>query len=219
MLPGTRPLIIAGAATKDLGLYLLRDWKLDESWVPAATGGLFLLPYLVSIWVLHRLPAPDASDEAARTVRANLDAAGRRAFLARVGGGFALLVLAYFLLTAYRDFRDHYGREILKGLGHEGYSGIFVRTAAAIASCSSRAPKIMLTRGKSPVPGATCSRRVSRRKPRKTSTATPQQRRKEITDRMNGNIAILWATTRWTERSPGVHCQSQGPIKQRVILP
>src|SRR4029450_6564136 len=54
----------------------------------------------------------------------------------------------------------------------------------------------MLTRGKSPVPGATCSRRVSRRKPRKTSTATPQQRRKETTDRMKGNITILSATTR-----------------------
>lgn len=121
-------IIIAGAATKDAAMYLLTDWKLAEPWIPAATGGLFLLPYLLSVWMLDRVPPPDARDEHARTARASLDAAGRRAFLARVGVGFFLLVLAYFLMTAYRDFRDHYGREILKGLGHEGQAGIFVRT-------------------------------------------------------------------------------------------
>jgi hypothetical protein len=64
----------------------------------------------------------------ARSARPNLDAAGRRAFLLRVGFGFFLLLFAYFLLTAYRDFRDHYGREILLALGHSGSPGIFVRT-------------------------------------------------------------------------------------------
>src|SRR4029450_2419044 len=87
----------------------------------------------------------------------------------------------------------------------------------------------MLTRGKSPVPGTTCSRRVSRRKPRKTSTATPQQRRKETTDRMKGNITILSVTTRRLDAHdpcapstrtatflPSGHCQA---ICQMIQLP
>jgi hypothetical protein len=126
MLSGS--FVIAGAATKDFGLYLLTARGVSEEWVPAAAGATFLVPYLVAVFLLHRLPPPSSADEAARTARPNLDAAGRRAFLLRVGAGFFLLLLAYFLLTAYRDFRDHYGREILQALGHAGSPGIFVRT-------------------------------------------------------------------------------------------
>lgn len=120
--------VIAGAATKDFGLYLLTAHGVPEAWIPATAGAVFLIPYLVATQLLHWLPPPDDGDEAARSARPNLDAAGRRAFLLRVGAGFFLLLLAYFLLTAYRDFRDHYGREILKAMGHTGGAGIFVRT-------------------------------------------------------------------------------------------
>lgn len=120
--------VIAGAATKDVGLYLLTDQHVAEVWVPAVAGAAFLLPYLIATQLLHRLPPPDATDEAARTARPNLDAAGRRAFLVRVGAGFFLVIFAYFLLTAYRDFRDHYGREILQAMGQGGSPGVFVRT-------------------------------------------------------------------------------------------
>lgn len=120
--------VIAGAATKDFGLYLLTAFEVPEVWIPAAAGAVFLIPYLGATQLLHQLPPPDAGDEAARSARPNLDAVGRRAFLLRVGTGFFLLLLAYFLLTAYRDFRDHYGREILKAMGHGGDPGIFIRT-------------------------------------------------------------------------------------------
>ncbi|MBN9119973.1 MAG: hypothetical protein J0I06_12560 [Planctomycetes bacterium] len=126
MLSGS--FVIAGAATKDFGLYLLTARGVPEVWVPAAAGVVFLVPYLAAGRLLRSLPPPTAADEAARSARPDLDAAGRRAFLARVGAGFFLLLFAYFLLTAYRDFRDHYGREILQAMGHGGAPGIFVRT-------------------------------------------------------------------------------------------
>jgi hypothetical protein len=126
MLSGS--FVIAGAATKDFGLYLLTGATLPEEWVPAVAGAVFLVPYLTAVLLLRYLPAPSAADVAVRSGRPDLDAAGRRAFLVRVGAGFALLVLAYFLLTAYRDFRDHYGRELLLAMGHAGSPGIFVRT-------------------------------------------------------------------------------------------
>jgi hypothetical protein len=120
--------VIAGAATKDVGLYLLTARGVPEVWVPTVAGAAFLVPYLIATQLLHQLPPPGAADETARTARPNLDASGRRAFLARVGAGFFLVVFAYFLLTAYRDFRDHYGREILQAMGEAGSPGVFVRT-------------------------------------------------------------------------------------------
>ena len=120
--------VIAGAVTKDFGLYLLNERGIPEVWVPAVAGAVFLVPYLVAVLLLRRLPRRALADAAVRSVRTNLDAAGRRAFLLRVGAGFALLLAAYFLLTAYRDFRDHYGRELLQAMGYSGAPGNFVRT-------------------------------------------------------------------------------------------
>lgn len=126
MLSGS--FVIAGAATKDAGLYLLTVRGVPEEWVPAVAGALFLGPYLIAARLLHVLPPPGVADEAARSARPNLDAAGRRAFLARVGVGLFLVIFAYFLLTAYRDFRDHYGRELLQAMGQGAAPGVFVRT-------------------------------------------------------------------------------------------
>ena len=126
MLSGS--FVIAGAATKDFGMYLFAVRGVAELWVPALAGAVFLVPYLVSALLLHALPVPSAHDELARSARPSLNAAGRRAFLARIGTGFVFLVVAYFLLTAYRDFRDHYGREILQAMGYERSPGVFVRT-------------------------------------------------------------------------------------------
>jgi hypothetical protein len=119
--------IIAGAAVKDVGLYLMTDWGYGEDWMPAATGALFLAPYLLAVWLLDRLPPPGAADIASRTERVPMGADRRREFLRHVGAGFVLLLVAYFFLTAYRDFRDHYGREIFRSLGYDGRPGIFTR--------------------------------------------------------------------------------------------
>ena len=34
----------------------------NEWWMPAATGALFLLPFLASVWLLERLPRPAPED-------------------------------------------------------------------------------------------------------------------------------------------------------------
>ena len=134
--------ILAGAVAKDVGLALLTGGGLSEEWMPAAAGALFLGPYLLAVRLLDRVPPPSAADVAARAPRADMTAADRRAFLRRVGPGLFLLFAAYLLLTAYRDFRDHYGREIFIGLGYPSAAGLFtwadrwalVGTLAALAA-------------------------------------------------------------------------------------
>lgn len=121
--------IIAGAMTRDIGQELvMRRWGAPEAWMPAATGALFFLPFVLAVFMLNMLPPPSARDVAARSARATMDGKLRRAFLAHFGIGFGMLLAAYFFLTAFRDFRDHYQKELLVLLGLGEVRAIFTQT-------------------------------------------------------------------------------------------
>jgi hypothetical protein len=119
--------ILSSGVVKDVGRELLRA-GVSEWWMPALAGLLFLPAFLLAVWLLNRLPAPGAADVAARSVRTPMDRAQRRAFLLACGAGLAPLLVAYFLLTAYRDFRDHYGREVFRALGYDDTPAVFSRS-------------------------------------------------------------------------------------------
>jgi len=92
--------------------------RVSESWMPAIMGFHFLPLFLFAVWMLNQLPRPSESDVAARSKRQTMTAADRLAFIRQFLLGLALLCLAYFFLTAYRDFRDNYQVEIFDGLGY-----------------------------------------------------------------------------------------------------
>src|SRR5437016_9474650 len=92
--------------------------KVSESWMPASMGFHFLPLFLIAVWMLNQLPRPTESDIAARSERQTMTGADRLAFLRQFMLGLVLLCVAYFFLTAYRDFRDNYQVEIFDGLGY-----------------------------------------------------------------------------------------------------
>jgi Family of unknown function (DUF5690) len=128
--------IVASGVVKDVGRFLLRglgSWSVDEWWMPAATGALFLVPFLASVWLLEQLPRPSDEDVLARAAREPMDSTQRWAFVKRFWPGLALLLVVYLFLTAFRDFRDNYGVEIFRALGHAGHPAIFTRTEIPVA--------------------------------------------------------------------------------------
>jgi hypothetical protein len=62
-----------------------------------------------------------------------MDSQGRWGFLREFSLGIFLLSGMYFFLTAYRDYRDNYGVEILGELGLGERAGIFTQTEVPIA--------------------------------------------------------------------------------------
>ncbi len=78
------------------------------------------------------MPPPNAVDEAARVRRAPMGGAARASFLA-YGIGFGLLVLAYVLTTAIRDFRDNFAAEIWTGLGYGNAAAMFTASELPVA--------------------------------------------------------------------------------------
>ncbi len=92
--------------------------KVSEGWMPATIGLHFLPVFLVAVWMLNQLPRPNDADVTARSKRQTMSGADRLAFIRQFLPGLALLCIAYFFLTAYRDFRDNYQVEIFDGLGY-----------------------------------------------------------------------------------------------------
>jgi hypothetical protein len=125
--------ILSSGVVKTVGSWLVHSVHVDRLWMPAAAGALFFPLLFASVWVLGQIPPPDAKDEAERVRRAPMTGKERSAFLKAYAPGLVLLVLAYVLLTAFRDFRDNFAAEIWTGLGYGGEAGIFSASELPVA--------------------------------------------------------------------------------------
>lgn len=124
--------IIASGVVKDIGRALMGAGT-SESWMPFAVGMIFLVPFALAVWLLEQLPPPSAEDVDARVERRPMSNGERRAFFRRYASGLVSLFAVYFLLTAYRDFRDNYGVEIFATLGYAEEPAIFTQTELPVA--------------------------------------------------------------------------------------
>ena len=124
--------VVASGAVKSVGRMLL-DSGIDESWMPSATGALALPLFLGAVYGLSQLPPPSAEDIAARTEREPMSRTERRAFVRAYLPGLIALVVAYFLLTGYRDFRDNFAAEIWADVGLGDRASLFTLTEIPIA--------------------------------------------------------------------------------------
>lgn len=126
--------ILSSGVVKSVGKWLMVDLHISPFWMPAATGALFLPLLAASVWALTQLPPPSAADEAERVRRQPMDRAQRRAFLAAYAPGVVLLVMAYVLLTAFRDFRDNFAAELWSALDFGEASGVFTASELPVAA-------------------------------------------------------------------------------------
>lgn len=125
--------IIASGVVKDVGRWLISDYGISDYWMPFATAAIFLLPFLVGVYLLSQLPLPTQKDKDERCARTQMYAKDRWAFLREFAVGMVILASMYFFLTAYRDYRDNYGIEILQELGLGDQAGVFSQTEVPIA--------------------------------------------------------------------------------------
>jgi MFS family permease len=124
--------IVASGAVRSVGSFVL-SLGVSEFWMPFVTGLLFLGPLLFFVYLLNLIPPPTQEDETLRMKRQPMDKAARRAFFFRFAPGLIALTGLYMLLTAYRDFRENFAREIWDATGYAGKPEIFAMTELPIA--------------------------------------------------------------------------------------
>ncbi|MFP1132069.1 DUF5690 family protein [Asticcacaulis sp. W401b] len=126
--------IVSSGVVKSVGKALTVDYGVPELWMPAATGALFFPLLAFCVWMLSLTPPPDAADVAERMARQPMFRAERKAFWARAGLGLVLLIVAYVVLSALRDFRDNFAVELWDALGYGDEPAIFSLSELPIAA-------------------------------------------------------------------------------------
>ncbi|MEX1241388.1 MAG: DUF5690 family protein [Cyclobacteriaceae bacterium] len=125
--------IFSGGLCRSVGAYLMLDWGVSEFWMPFTASCVFTLPLLIFLWLTDKVPPPSTLDESLRTKRRPMGYADRRNFLSSFLPGIILFVLAYMLLTAFRDFRENFSSELWKSLGYGDSASIFTQTETPVS--------------------------------------------------------------------------------------
>lgn len=125
--------IFSAGFAKTVGGLVMRDWQVSEFWMPFASAGLFFGPLLAFLWLIDKLPPPSPEDELLRTKRQPMSGKERMDFVRTFGPGLFLLIASYALLTAYRDFRDNFSKEIWVSLGYGDKPEIFTQTEVPVS--------------------------------------------------------------------------------------
>ena len=119
--------ILADGVAKTIGKWLLGS-GVSDYWMPAAAGGVFLLPLFVFVWMLQQIPPPSAEDVAERSQRTPMTGKERIAMLKRHGFGLAAILLVYLLITVLRSIRADFAPEIWDDLGFGASPDVFTHS-------------------------------------------------------------------------------------------
>ena len=115
--------IIASGDVKSTGKWLmesdffLKQFGGNEAWMPFATAAIYLPFFVIGAVMLFVMPQPTQVDRALRNERKSMQDDDRQSFIKHHIVLLVPLAISYFLLTAYRDFRDTFQAEIFTSLG------------------------------------------------------------------------------------------------------
>jgi hypothetical protein len=124
--------IFSSGFARSAGALIMKNLGTSEYWMPFVTSCVFTIPLLAFLFFLDKLPAPNAEDEKLRTKRMPMNGTQRTQFIFTFLPGIILFIIAYMLLTTFRDFRDNFAAEIWTSVGITNNSAIYTTTEMAV---------------------------------------------------------------------------------------
>ena len=125
--------IVSSGFVKSVGKYLQLHYELHEKWVPFYTGLVFIIPVILLVFLLEKLPNPDKDDIEHKTVRLPMSKNERKHFFNLFSFGLVSFIFIYILLSLFRDIRDNFAADIWLELGYGNNASIFTTTEIPIA--------------------------------------------------------------------------------------
>lgn len=124
--------IFASGLAKTIGKNIILH-GVSDTWMPFVAGAIFVIPLLLSTWLLNQTPPPTAEDIARRTIRKPMGKEERRAFLQKFGFALIPVVIAYVMLTIMRDFTEDFANELWTETGFRDNAGVFAGTSTIVS--------------------------------------------------------------------------------------
>ncbi len=125
--------IFSAGLCRTVGSLVMENFGSSEYWMPFVTSCLFLVPLLLFLFLLDKLPPPGTEDEKFRTKRIPMHGEQRYHFLMTFFPGIILFIIAYMLLTTFRDFRDNFSAEIWAAVSDTHNSSIYTTTEVVVS--------------------------------------------------------------------------------------
>jgi MFS family permease len=125
--------IVSSGVVKSIGLFVMESWGFSEFWMPAITGALFIVPLLFFSWLLEKIPKPTQEDIELRSERIPMNGKDRKNLLLKFSFPITIWVLFYTFLTAFRDFRDNFSRELWDTMGYKGDVSVYSSSETLVA--------------------------------------------------------------------------------------
>lgn len=129
----TIPAYLVSGGISRSGTQLLLDWGVAERWTPLLIFAIILVPMTACFWFTDRAPKANAYDAQFRKERTAMTPEKRMQFVKDMWIPLALLMTAYGILTAVKQFRDLFSDELFRASnGGEKAPPIFFTLADAL---------------------------------------------------------------------------------------
>lgn len=125
--------IFASGLAKSTAQWTMQHLSVSEYWMPFTVGAIFFLPLLVFVFLLEKIPLPDAADELQRMHRLPMSAENRKLLLSRFLPGLVMLIIIYILVTILREVRDSFMADMWRASGEKFEASIFAQTETIIS--------------------------------------------------------------------------------------
>ncbi len=125
--------IISSGVVKSVGSWLVEQQQMSEFTMPMTVGGIFILPLLISVFLLQRTPPPGSTDLHQRQERRPINRAERQALWLSCWPALTCLVSIYVALTILRTIRDDFGVEIWQEMGISEKPAVFAYSEILVA--------------------------------------------------------------------------------------
>lgn len=125
--------IFASGLSKTLGKWMIINLHVSDWWMPFFTGGIFILPFLLAVYILDHAPAPNEKDIVQRTARKPLSKSEQWSIIKEYKSVFFPIVISYSIFTIVRDFIEDFANEFWIENGYATKAGIFAQTSTVVS--------------------------------------------------------------------------------------
>lgn len=124
--------IFSSGFVKSIAKSMQLNFGITDWWLPFVTGAVFVVPLLLLIYLLEKIPPPSENDVLLRVTRMPLNKEARGLFFNQFKPGLILLIVIYVFLTVFRDIRDNFAADIWRELGYGNQPSVFTDTEIPI---------------------------------------------------------------------------------------